>query len=129
MNNIDVTLFNSFIILVRWLRGNFIEDANNKLNLFIQESNWIFAKTYAETWPHEYIVRDKSNESLFFKFVVHIRTKGYAGKFYSKDITYLDQQDTVYWTMGDPVKETIIINRCKKKQSYEYRLARNDLPS
>lgn len=24
---------------------------------FIHETPWIFAKTYAETWPHEYLCR------------------------------------------------------------------------
>ena len=26
---------------------------------FIDNIDWIFAKTYADTWPHSYIVRDK----------------------------------------------------------------------
>jgi hypothetical protein len=34
----------------------------------------------------------------------------------------------VYWTMGAPLKETIIINRCRKEQSYEYRLLKGTLP-
>jgi len=30
--------------------------------------------------------------------------------------------------MGAQIDETTIINRCLKEQSYEYRLAHNDLP-
>lgn len=26
----------------------------------------------------------------------------------------------LYWTMGAPLKQTTIINRCNKKDSYEY---------
>ncbi len=30
-------------------------DLSTPLKNFINSSNWIFAKTYAKTWPHEYI--------------------------------------------------------------------------
>lgn len=96
---------------------------------FISNVDWVFAKTYAKTWPHEYIVRDKVNENLFVKLVKHTRKYGYTGKFYKKDIPYCDIGEMVYWTMGDTIDNTIIINRCKKEQSYEYRLANNDLPN
>jgi len=99
-----------------------------QLEQFIAKTEWIFAKTYAKTWPHEYIVRDKVEEKLFLQFVGHIREHGYKGKFYKKDITYFDNKNMVYWTMGAPIKETTIINRCNKEQSYEYRLANNELP-
>ena len=95
---------------------------------FIEKSSWIFAKTYAKTWPHEYIVRDQVDEALFIALVEHIRANGYVGKFYKMDITYFDEDGMVYWTMGDPIETTTIINRCTKEQSYEYRLAHDDLP-
>ena len=106
-----------------------MNDLQNKLRKFIDESTWIFAKTYAKTWPHEYIVRDKVGEKLFLDFVRHIRVNGYIGKFYKKDIIYYNWLDMVYWTMGATIEETTIINRCTKEQTYEYRLAHNDLPS
>lgn len=96
---------------------------------FINEVSWVFAKTYAKTWPHEYIVRDKVDVDLFVKLVNHIRKHGYEGKFYSKDITYFNESGMVYWTMGAPIEETIIINRCREEQSYEVRLAKGDLPN
>ena len=34
----------------------------------------------------------------------------------------------VYWTMGAPLAETIIINRCRKEDTYEERLRRGTLP-
>jgi len=100
----------------------------NHLLDFVTEEEWIFAKTYAKTWPHEYIVRNRVEEILFLELVKFIREHGYKGKFYSKDITYYDWDNIVYWTMGDPIEETTIINRCPKEKSYEYRLAHNDLP-
>jgi len=100
---------------------------STKLRKFISQEEWTFAKTMPK-WPHEYIVRDRVDESLFVEFVIHIRTNGYIGKFYQKDITYLDESGMVYWTMGSPIDETIIINRCKKENSYEHRLLNNTLP-
>ena len=98
------------------------------LREFVSNEEWIFAKTYAETWPHEYLVRDKVDKRLFVKLVEHIRTNGYQGYFYTKEITYYDADGLVYWTMGAPVQETTIINRCRTDQTYEYRLAHDDLP-
>ena len=98
------------------------------VRILIERSTWIFAKTYASTWPHEYVVRDQVDEDVFVECVRHIRTNGYPGKFYATDITYLDYANMVYWTMGGPVEGTTIINRCRKEQSYEYRLAHNELP-
>jgi len=99
-----------------------------ELRQFVNDEQWVFAKTYAETWPHEYLVRERVDEKLFVKLVEHIRANGYQGNFYKKEITYYDEDGLVYWTMGAPVEETTIINRCKKEQTYEYRLAHDDLP-
>ncbi len=104
------------------------QELSTNLKLFVNSQSWIFAKTYAKTWPHEYIVRDQVDEALFIALVEHIRANGYIGKFYKMDITYFDEDGMVYWTMGDPIETTTIINRCTKEQSYEYRLAHDDLP-
>jgi hypothetical protein len=80
-------------------------------------------------WPHEYIVRDRSDENLFVLLVRHIRANGYYGKFYRKSITYYDDNGLVYWTMGAPLEETTIINRCRKDDSYECRLLKGTLPT
>jgi len=97
------------------------------LREFIDSSQWTFAKTMPE-WPHEYIVRERVDENLFVQLVRHIRANGYEGKFYRKSITYYDDGGLVYWTMGAPLEETIIINRCRKEDSYEYRLLKGTLP-
>lgn len=99
-----------------------------ELKAFVTETSWTFAKTYAKTWPHEYIVRDRVDEELFLSLVRHIREHGYEGKFYHKPITYFDEDGRVYWTMGAPIKETTVVNRCTKEQSYEYRLEHGALP-
>jgi hypothetical protein len=97
------------------------------LQEFIASSKWTYAKTMPE-WPHEYIVRECVDENLFVQLVRHIRANGYEGKFYRKGITYFDEGRMIYWTMGAPLEETTIINRCKKENSYEYRLLKGTLP-
>ena len=98
------------------------------LRTFVAATNWTFAKTYAATWPHEYIVRDRVDSGLFVRLVEHIRANGYEGRFYRRRITYFDEDDRVYWTMGEPTGETTIVNRCRKEQTYEYRLAHGTMP-
>jgi len=98
------------------------------LHEFVAACTWTFAKTYASTWPHEYIVRGKVDEALFIQLVQHIRAHGYEGRFYAKPITYFDEDGLVYWTMGSPLEETIIVNRCREEQSYAYRLKNGTLP-
>ena len=95
---------------------------------FIDNAHWIFAKTYAKTWPHHYILRDRVDEDLFIQMVKHIRRYGYEGPFYNKKYIYFEEDGYVYWTMGAPIEETTIINRCTKENTYEYRLKMGILP-
>ena len=48
---------------------------------FIEDSEWIFAKTYAETWPHEYIVQERVDNDLFLALAEHIDTHGFIKNF------------------------------------------------
>jgi len=97
------------------------------LRRFVDEEKWTFAKTMPQ-WPHEYLVRDRVDEKLFKWLVIHIRTNGYEGRFYKMKITYYEEDGLLYWTMGAPLDETTIINRCKVEDSYEYRLKNGTLP-
>ncbi len=99
------------------------------IKAFVNKGHWTPARTYASTWPHEYIVRDQVDEALFLSLVQHIRQHGYEGRFYRKPITYFDDDGKVYWTMGAPVEETTIVNRCTTEQTYEYRLKQGTLPN
>ncbi len=94
---------------------------------FIDSEKWTYARTMPE-WPHEYLVRQKVDETLFVKLAVFIRENGYDGRFYNKAITYYGYNGRVYWTMGAPIVETTIINRCRKEDSYKSRLESGTLP-
>lgn len=97
------------------------------LREFIVSLTWTSAKTMPQ-WPHEYIVRTQVDENLFEQFAHHIRTNGFEGPFYQEKYIYFEEDGLLYWTMGAPIGETIIINRCKKEHSYECRLKNGALP-
>jgi len=98
------------------------------LREFIDSTRWTFAKTMPE-WPHEYIVREKVDRVLFEVLVRHIRQHGFEGCFYQRVLTYFAEDGLLYWTMGEPIEETTIINRCKEEGSYENRLRNGTLPN
>lgn len=82
---------------------------------FVQSKSWIFAKTYADRAPHEYIVKEKLSEEdkpSFEEAVIYIRKNGFPAFFGGYEHTYLYVDGHYYWTMGDPIEETIILNRC-----------------
>ncbi|MBI5772154.1 MAG: hypothetical protein HZA89_00240 [Verrucomicrobia bacterium] len=100
----------------------------DRLRDYVNSRQWKFAKTYAQTWPHEYIVRDRVDCDNFTKLVQHIRAHGRPAPFYQKTYIYFSEAGKLYWTMGDPVEETTIVNRCREEDSYEQRLKDGRLP-
>jgi len=84
--------------------------------IFISEQEFIFAKSYANTFPHTYLKRAKStNEVLFEGFLKLIRQAGSVYRFFSKQYIYLEIDEFVYWEMGRPIKCAQILNRADKK--------------
>jgi hypothetical protein len=83
---------------------------------FINKHNWTFAKTYADICPHEYIVKgklDRGDLDDFTALVKHIREQGFTAYYKSRSGKYYIVDDHYYWTMGEPVNDTTIINRAK----------------
>ena len=101
---------------------------SDDLRQFVASCEWTFAKTYADTWPHDYIVRDRVDGERFVQLVRHIRAHGFEGRFYSQRYTYFAEDGMLYWTMEAPVEKTVIINRCREEESYESRLKNGTLP-
>ena len=82
---------------------------------FVDDNDWIFAKTYADWAPHEYVVKDKLNEknqALIQEVVAFIRNNGFPEFFGNQEHKYLYYDRHYYWEMGDDPEKTIIINRC-----------------
>jgi hypothetical protein len=100
---------------------------SSELKSFIDKVEWTYAKTMPK-WRHHYIVRSKVDETLFVGLVEHIRRFGYKGWFYDKQLTYFDEEGFMYWTMGEPIDKTTIVNRARKEDSYENRLKNGTLP-
>lgn len=94
-----------------------------KLIEFIEKQNWIFAKTYAKTWPHEYIVQERVDNELYLKLAKHIDNFGYVDSFYQTQQTYFDYDGITYWHMEN------IINRCIEKDTYHNRKKEGRLPT
>jgi hypothetical protein len=99
-----------------------MNDFSARLKRFIDECNWIFAKTYARTWPHEYIVDERVDGVSFNELAAHIDKFGYQSEFYSTIQTYFGYDGNTYWHMGN------IINRCPEAETYRRRKAENRLP-
>ncbi len=95
---------------------------------FVESASWRFAKTYAATWPHEYVVRTPENASMVLALARHIFDRGVDGRFYSTVRKYHHEGGKVYWTMDATAETTDLINRCDEGQTYEARLAAGTLP-
>ena len=97
------------------------------LRRFINDEQWRSANRMPD-WPHEYLVRERVDRKLFERAVKHIRSNGYEGVFIHTQIRYYEEGDVVYWTIGAPVEETVIINRCRKEDTFESRSKNGTLP-
>ncbi|GEM_PF-1092368 len=100
----------------------------DSVRAFVDREHWTIAKTMPD-WPHEYLVRERVDERLFVRLVEHIRAQGYEGHFYQRTIVYYEEARQVYWTMGAPLAETTIVNRCGREDTYEWRRSAGTLPS
>lgn len=77
---------------------------------------WIFAKTYADTAPHYYVVHPRTKDMTreeYARVCRVIRTFGQPGKFYSSMQIYLTDPASgwKYWSMDPTPEMTDLINR------------------
>jgi len=77
---------------------------------FTQRSSWIFAKTMPQN-PHWYTLRKYCVDFEFIEAVQFIRLNGKV--VYFRKIPYIQYEfeEFKYWTMGNPIHKTILINR------------------
>ena len=80
----------------------------------INQVQWTWAKTYVAV-PHEYIVRGRCGlTDQEFEYLVHAqREYGIPEQWHKYYFPYLYIDGYKYWTMGDAIENTTIINRQK----------------
>lgn len=92
---------------------------HKKVESYIAKCQWTWAKTMPMI-PHEYIVRHRSlPDDQFVDFVQTIREHGVVEQWRKYKHTYLYLGGFKYWTMGNPIEETTIINRAKVHNEYD----------
>ena len=82
---------------------------------FIEKATWRFAKTYADTYPHNYVVKKDCNLEDYSRFYRLIRRYGYYYTFFNKKYIQLNVNEHYYWTMGWPSTESEVINRKERR--------------
>ncbi len=89
---------------------------------FIEEHEWVFAKTYADTFPHEYTVRKKAkDDKTFNRFIEFMRDNSKIKSFFKKEYLYCEIDGIEYWEMGRPILNTEVINRAPINDEADYR--------
>ena len=92
------------------------EENLEKMSSFVNRVDWVNAKTYEKKAPHSYVVKDNLNDEdkkIFEEVVAFIRDNGIPEKFYKTYFIYYYYGGYKYWTMGNPIEQTKIINRAK----------------
>ena len=88
---------------------------------FLATQAWIFAKTYADKAPHEYLIKMKLSRAdwdLFDEVVKYIMSDGYVEYFYRTPFRYIDIEDKKYFACKDDTGKYNIINRALKEKKY-----------
>jgi hypothetical protein len=68
---------------------------------FAASARWRFAKTYVDSYPHEYTLDEWCNEDDFSRAVGVIEGSGVVERFWTAERKYLYVDSHVYWHMGD----------------------------
>jgi hypothetical protein len=79
---------------------------------FVEKAPWRFARTMPDE-PHEYTLRGETPDDDFDAFVLLLQRRGFPGTYRGRDYTYLNISGWRYWTMGEPVEKTTLINRAR----------------
>ncbi len=87
-----------------------------KLETLLKEAQYTFAKTMPKN-PHFYTLRTTWNDQDFIDVVKYIRKYGEKQRYYKKIYIYYYLDGYKYWTMGDPINETILINKAKVNEN------------
>ena len=98
------------------------------LRHFVESTNSAFAKAYATTWPHEYVVRTPENAPMILALARHIFEHSIDGRFHLRVRKCHHEGGKVHWSMDGTPEATNLVNRCNEGQTYEARFAASTLP-
>ena len=84
---------------------------------------WTYARTYADTAPHHYVVHGRTpglSAADYVRAARVIHTFGEPAKFYGMTSIYLTSPDgrVKWWTMDDDVRDTELINQATTDRLY-----------
>jgi hypothetical protein len=101
---------------------------------WISKQEFKFANSYAKTYPHSYLHKDKADDKQkFVDFLKLIRKEGVVYTFLQKQYVYLHIEDHIYWEVGRPIPSVIILNKAPvrtlqvNKQNLAYENIANEL--
>ncbi len=95
---------------------------------FIKNVEWVWAKSYADTFPHYYTTRDRvGDDELFNAVLQYMREKGEIKSFFKFEHIYYGIDGWEYWEMGRPIKATVVLNRVEIAEGQVHRM-RQPLP-
>lgn len=72
---------------------------------FVAASSWRFAKTYVESYPHEYTLVQTGDTDRFQTAITCIERWGVVERFWRSRRRYLYVDGRKYWHMGNPTSE------------------------
>lgn len=86
----------------------------------IHRLDWVFAVTYADGAPHEYICdrTEGMTKEDFERAARVIHTFGEPQKFYKRTRIYFVHDGWKYWTMSDDHRKVTLVNRGRANHSY-----------
>jgi hypothetical protein len=102
-------------------------EAERRFQAWVDSVRWQFAKTYAKKAPHEYTVTDwrPDLEAKFKECVLFIRKHGQIDLYHGHPFTVYYMNGWKYWTMGDLLEETTLINRTCAEWCVRFKLTWN----
>jgi hypothetical protein len=77
------------------------EEDTEWFRVFVSTSRWRFARTYVESYPHEYTLDDWNDERSFFRAILCMERWGVLEPFWNERRKYFYVDDRMYWHMGD----------------------------
>jgi len=77
----------------------------NFFRSFVEHYRWRFAKTYVQSYPHEYVLQRWGEADAFSKAIQCIEQWGVVESFWRAERKYLYVDERKYWHMGNAASE------------------------